>query len=143
MKKRFVVALLGLGLPLTGMAEIYKWTDANGQVHFGQTPPPQGQFERVRPAESGGLDPGLSKFVEESDKANAAADKAHQTELKSKADKAEQCAKARERVSVMEQKGSHKMFMPSTDGTDPARMTDEEFQKRLDEAKKAETSSCG
>jgi hypothetical protein len=37
-----VVVVLGLGLVLPAVAEVYRWTDANGQVHYGARPPPQG-----------------------------------------------------------------------------------------------------
>ena len=33
-------------------AEIYTWTDANGVVHYSQTPPPQGQGEAIEAPEA-------------------------------------------------------------------------------------------
>ncbi|MEZ5480247.1 MAG: DUF4124 domain-containing protein [Thiolinea sp.] len=32
--------LLGIGLSCTAQAEIFKWTDADGNTHYTQTPPP-------------------------------------------------------------------------------------------------------
>ena len=143
MNHRLIFAVLSLSLPLTGMAEIYRWTDATGQVHYGQTPPAQGQYQVVHPADTSGLSPGLTKFVDQADKANAEAEKAHQAELKSKAESAERCAKARERVSMLESHGPHRMFIPGASSTaEPARMTDEEFSKRLASAQKEEADSC-
>lgn len=37
------VALLG-----TAQAKVYKWTDANGKVHYGERPPPGADVENVR-----------------------------------------------------------------------------------------------
>ena len=143
MKAHLLLVALGIGLPLAGMAQIYRWTDATGQVHYSQTPPNGGQYERVHPADSSGLNPGLNKFVGDTDKANAEADKAQQAEVKKKAESAEACAKARERVSTMEEKGPHRMFISGASSTAaPARMTDEEFNKRLADAQKEVSDNC-
>jgi hypothetical protein len=37
-----VVATLLLAVPLAAAAEVFRWTDENGQVHYGQRPPPGG-----------------------------------------------------------------------------------------------------
>lgn len=44
---RIPTALLLLLLPLAPEAaqRLYKWTDAQGNVHYTQTPPPSGQYE--------------------------------------------------------------------------------------------------
>ena len=38
--QRFCLFLI-LSIPLLASAQVYKWTDANGQVHYSQTPPPE------------------------------------------------------------------------------------------------------
>ncbi len=44
----FLVTLSALALPAT--AGMYKWTDADGQVHYTQSPPPDGmQGEELKP----------------------------------------------------------------------------------------------
>lgn len=49
MKKLALLILAVLILAFTGTsnAEIYKWTDKNGQVHFGDAPPPEENFEAL------------------------------------------------------------------------------------------------
>ena len=42
-----LLACCGLSLPL--QAEIYRWVDANGQVHFGERPRPGAETVEVRP----------------------------------------------------------------------------------------------
>lgn len=43
---RFLVLLLAT-LSFSAFAQVYKWTDENGNVHFGNQPPP-GQHEEVK-----------------------------------------------------------------------------------------------
>lgn len=50
--KRAIPALLGTTLALTaavstGAERVYKWTDADGVIHFSANPPPEGPVERV------------------------------------------------------------------------------------------------
>lgn len=39
---RFLSVVLGLCLSLTATAEVYRWVDADGKVHYSGRPPPQG-----------------------------------------------------------------------------------------------------
>lgn len=44
----FALGLTGallLAVPPASAAEIYQWTDANGVVHYSDTPPPNGQYD--------------------------------------------------------------------------------------------------
>lgn len=44
----FLIALLAI--PLAAGAQVYKWTDANGTVHYADAPPKQGDnYEKVDP----------------------------------------------------------------------------------------------
>jgi glutaredoxin len=50
-------ALLGLVLLVVagaGAAQVYKWTDAQGTVHYGDTPPPQQRTRQLKPTAPGG-----------------------------------------------------------------------------------------
>jgi len=59
--RRLVGGLVGCTLALGGQAGIYKWTDAQGRVHFGDRPG-AGQSEEVRlPASHGTSPPGASQ----------------------------------------------------------------------------------
>ncbi|WP_157729949.1 DUF4124 domain-containing protein [Bacterioplanes sanyensis] len=44
---RSAVAIALISLAAVASAEIYRWTDANGKVHFGDRPPPQVEKETV------------------------------------------------------------------------------------------------
>jgi hypothetical protein len=47
---RRLLFLAGLCLPWPAAAEVYRWTDAAGQVHYGGRPPPQGAQRLDLPA---------------------------------------------------------------------------------------------
>src|SRR5204863_7062656 len=53
---RLALAALLLGCAATAAAQLYRWTDDKGKVHFGDTPPPAGarnvQKKAVGPASS-------------------------------------------------------------------------------------------
>lgn len=39
---RLLLAIVVMGLVVPAAAAVYRWTDANGQVHYAQRPPPEG-----------------------------------------------------------------------------------------------------
>jgi len=137
---RTFALLLGL-MPLVAAAQqIYRWTDSNGGVHFSQNPPTSGAYTNVTPSNtSPGPDPayhpGKSVLDQPSDQ------NARQAALKSKAENEERCAKANERVSFLEEKTAHRLYKTGPDG-EPARLTDEEFDQELSDAKAAAAKYC-
>jgi hypothetical protein len=137
------ITAFALLLPATAMAQIYRWTDSSGQIHYSQTPPDEGSYERVNPAAgpTGSDGGGVRSFLSGTDKAEAEAAKVHQQQLQAKADKAERCAKARERISFLEQNTAHRLMVKGADGQ-PSRMTNEQFDQEVGEARKAETANC-
>lgn len=44
---RVVVCCLGVLLALSAQAEVYRWVDANGKVHFSDKAPVQGAVEKI------------------------------------------------------------------------------------------------
>jgi len=42
MRCLLIISFLCLAWPLPAVAEVYRWVDADGQVHYGERPPPQG-----------------------------------------------------------------------------------------------------
>lgn len=64
------LALVPLALALTppvATAEVFKWAEADGSVHYGDSPPAQGRNVRVLPKNAGYLSviPGMSKEEKE------------------------------------------------------------------------------
>jgi hypothetical protein len=134
-------ALLLGGAPLLASAQIYKWTDANGEVHFSQSPPKVGNYEDVTPQfpASGS---GSQAYRHSAAAANGGDDAAKQHALQAKADDEERCAKARERISFLQEKTAHRLMVTGEDGQ-PARMTDEQFNQELQDAQDAASKYCG
>lgn len=46
---RRLIFMMLLLTPVSGWAEIYRWTDANGQVHYGEQPGPGAETINVNP----------------------------------------------------------------------------------------------
>lgn len=143
MNRAFALALLLCSLPLAASAQIYKWTDANGQVHFSQNPPQQGNFQDVTPQlPVSGAATGSAPAKRRVRSASAgSSDDAAQQQLQAKADNEERCAKARERISFLQEKTAHRLFVTGDDGQ-PARMTDDQFDQQLKDAQDAAGKYC-
>jgi glutaredoxin len=48
MTPRRLLLLALLALPLTAASEIYRWTDAQGKVHYSDNPPPEAQAKQIK-----------------------------------------------------------------------------------------------
>jgi hypothetical protein len=132
-----LLALALCSLPLAAAAQqIYKWTDANGVVHFSQNPPADGSYENVTPNLP---PPGSAPKYHVNDQTGAAHSDPQATQAS--ADNEERCAKARERVAFLEDKTAHRLFTTGADGQ-PSRMTDEEFDSAVKDANDAAQKYC-
>ena len=144
MRMNKILALLLCGLPLAASAQIYKWTDANGQVHFSQNPPKTGSYSDVTPQLpiSGTSTGGSSAPRSASGAASSSGSSApSQQAMQASADKAERCAKANERISFLQEKTAHRLYVTGDDGQ-PARMTEEQFDQQLKDANDAAAKYC-
>ncbi len=137
------IALLLCSLPLAASAQIYKWTDDKGQVHFSQNPPAQGNYQDVTPElpVSGTSTSAPAKHPRSAASGSSGGDAAQQQALQAKADNEERCAKARERISFLQEKTAHRLFVTGDDGQ-PSRMTDEQFNQQLQDAQDAASKYC-
>ncbi len=145
MSLRPLLSLL-ICLPLAApCAEVYSWSDSNGVRHFTQEAPPKGvQFVKI-PVEStspfSGA-PGSGTSTPKKDTVLGGGPKTREAGLKLKAETLERCAKARERITYLEEKTARRLFKPAPDGGEPARYTDEEFNAELGVARAAESANC-
>ncbi len=48
MKTRFLFTVISLALAIPAAADIYKWVDSNGNVHYSNTPPPDVKRTKVK-----------------------------------------------------------------------------------------------
>lgn len=147
MKVTSVLLIAAAGM-LTGTAaadRIYRWTDANGLTHFSSQPPPNGTYQLITPApppptSAPGID-AIGKRSKEIDGERAGVRKARQDALLAKAEDAEKCAKARERVAYLDAHPAHRLFTVGKDGAE-SRMTDEQHDAEMAKARDVISNAC-
>lgn len=106
---RFVVALVALGCSQIALAQIHKWTDEDGQVHYSSTPPPQGaraldapSGEGVSTVSDSNTDRGAREAFLRDRRTKREAEAAAAAErAEARAEKARRCAEARKRYAQL------------------------------------------
>jgi hypothetical protein len=143
------VSLLVCALLLAQYAHagVYKWTDAQGRVHYSDTPPPRQEAQRLRTgrtdeAEAAAARRSLADKLSDSElrrkKAQEDEDRRKAEEEKRRA-KAEQCTRAREQLQILQQN------MPIVRVDPQGRryfMGDAERAAAIQEAQKRADESC-
>ncbi len=129
-------------------AEIYQWTDEKGRKHFSQTPPPSGQYSQKEikvspPADQAAAKARLDKLREQRKKAQA--EKQQQKEAAQRqASKAKQrqrnCDNARQHLQGLELRP--RVLLRNPDDGSVTRLTEEERQQRIDQAKEQIKEYC-
>lgn len=148
-----------LFLPALAFADpsVYRWTDAAGQVHFSQTPPPVGtQYDLIQGGKvaattpSGGSPRGPTadethkreqEFIKNAEAERKAKSDAKEKEKTAKAEAAVKCAAAQERATFLEEHTARGLITKAADGT-YTRVPQDDFLKQLDAAKKDVTTHC-
>ena len=93
--------------PALGAAKIYKWTDANGQVHFDSSPPPGQTAEKVLIRKGVDAPPAApATTTAASTDSNATGDGKIEMSPQQRAELSTYCNSMRERISVLKQGGS-------------------------------------
>lgn len=141
--------LLCLSLVLPGgaaAAGMYRWVDGAGVVHYAQAAPQGHAAQRIDPqlpppTSAPGIS-GIDSFTRHYAADRAGADKARQAALRSKAERAEQCAKARQQISALQTATAHRLFVTGADGQ-RSRMTEDQFKQHLQQAQSRADASCG
>ncbi|GAC1624475.1 MAG: DUF4124 domain-containing protein [Nevskia sp.] len=145
MKVLVLVLLCVLPTGAAVSAEIYRWVDAGGGVHFSQDPPSDRPYQRVTPqlapATPAPHVESLRKAQRSAEDAESESNKTRSAGLKLKAETLERCAKARERLSYLQEKTAHRLFKTGPDGQ-PARYTDEEFNAEIKKAQGEADQTC-
>jgi hypothetical protein len=143
-----VMALLIVTAP-NAYAKIYKWIDADGKVQYSRTPPPEGQFNEVKPGPPPGESPDAAnrelqdhlKRQEESENQDEA-DKMAKKEMASKQAKLEQdCGNTRSELTKLENNSGPRLSVMEN-GEMVRGMSEDERQSRIAEAKKFISENC-
>lgn len=124
---------------------MYRWVDAAGTIHFAANPPERGHYQKIDPQlpppTSAPAKAAAAQYSETYEAQQAKQEKAHEAQLKTKAHDAAVCAKARQSISALENATAHRLYTTQPDGS-RKRMTQPEFQKRLNKAKAIAASYC-
>ena len=105
---RRLICICLLLLPALSAAEIYRWTDANGQIHFGEQPGAGAQRIEVKPqvverdAATREREERLRKVLDARSQEQAAV---QQKQAQKNAKRNEECSKLRQSLAELEQGG--------------------------------------
>ena len=157
MKKLIALIMLGLlaASPSLLASKIYKWTDKEGNVHYGEQPPAKnaremklrkGPAPQAKPAKSGGtLDKQASQpeskgsFLDNLAKEREEKAKADEIAAKEKARFNKNCSYARKNLASLKIGG--RRFEVDEDGN-PSALDDKQIQERQQEAQKDVQKWC-
>lgn len=134
--------ILGLAAWPALAGNIYKWKDAQGQLHYSQTPPARGtvqlqpqnhvqsgiRLQAPVPAASATTAPPVAKPATD---ANAPA-----PAPETKQAKAQRCSESQQRLVFLEEHPARRLFVKGADGSE-SRMTEEEHAARVVKAQEA------
>lgn len=140
-------ALLLLGLmPALAMAQVYRWVDAQGVVHYSQEPPPKGSYNAVRPdpppATPAPARDSAGAFLKQAEQQQADAAQRKAKDAETAAAAKQLCTRAREVLTELESGPPNRFYTKNPDGS-TSRMPSEEWQRRRDAASAAVSQTCG
>lgn len=129
-------------------AEVYRWVDDHGTLHYSQTPPPAGRYEKVRPdvppPTPAPAREALGEYLRRNEDAAAQQDQARARErerAQQAQTEAERCAAARRVLTALETGPRNRMAVENDDGT-LSRMTDEQWASQRARALEVVAQSC-
>jgi hypothetical protein len=149
MKHYFVIVVLSL-LSLNANAALNKWVDADGKVHYSDTPPPEVSAQTVRNVSGKGQADAPASYSPKSyaereaemKKSKQAKDEASQKQAQKDADaeaKKNNCAAARENARILEE--SPRLVTYDANG-ERSFIDDSTRAQRLEDARKTISSNC-
>lgn len=130
-------------------AAMYKWVDEQGRVQYGQTPPPAGRFEELRPGPPPSQSPEEAEQelkarlqrLDESQKQRDTAKKQKQEEAAQQAKRDVLCEQARKRLAVLQNNPGPRIGIIVNDQVE-RRMSEDERQQALVETQKVIDERC-
>ena len=142
-----VLLVLAIGAQAAGKKQIYKWVDDQGKVHYTQQAPVGRSAQKMKNAPPPAANPDainedLKKQVEAMEERLAGKDEAATAARKQAENEKiikQNCATARKNLAALQQ-GANKAYM-TPDGK-VARLTEEDRQRRISEAKQQIEKYC-
>lgn len=144
-----VIAVIALFSLPAAHAQIYKWTDAAGTVHYSQTPPTNGDFREMPAAappsssadESEQQMQTLIKRQQESDQREQDEKAKAQAEAAKQLERIRLCAKAQKDLNRLQTIPSNRL-LARKDGEVIGRMTEEQRQDQIATLEKITKENC-
>ncbi|MDM4771144.1 DUF4124 domain-containing protein [Solimonas sp. SE-A11] len=137
--RRTALALCLLLAPALAGAQAYRWVDAQGQVHYSQTPPAQGQYGQVAPPPPS---PGASPHLEAMEAVGQSpTDKAREQRQAASAERQRQqrCEQARRQSAHMQGTG---VYYSADQKGDRSYLSPQQIDQRRAEARAAVQEHC-
>lgn len=141
---RFCALVLML-LPLAAAAQVYRWKDDQGRIHYSQVPPPGAATRELAPPPPPSAAPNqdsLNKSLQDSAKAEAKAREQQAKAAEETASRQRECQSLREQIAFMDQNTARRMQTTDAQGN-VARVTTEQFDARRAELEARAASVCG
>lgn len=141
-----LIVLLSLGLAVPALADVYRWTDEDGRVHYGDQPPPGIDGEQVdldvQPAGAGppDFDTVRERLDERHRQRREQRDQARR-EREAERTREEQCVAARDRLQQFEATPPMRTTTTEDDGTIRL-LTLGERNERLEDLRERVASLC-
>jgi hypothetical protein len=142
---RFFLGILLAAAPLFAAAQVYRWVDDRGQVHYSQVAPPGRDAQPVGPPPPPQAAPNQDNLNQSMKDANEAAPK-KQAEAdrlaQNQANVADYCKQLREQLDYLDAKTARRLGGTDEKGN-VTRVTEEEFQQRRNDILKGLAERCG
>ncbi|WP_221800186.1 DUF4124 domain-containing protein [Oceanobacter mangrovi] len=142
-----LAATMALGLvclTTSATADVYRWVDEKGQVHFGSQPPraDEGLAERydVRLNYEGQAAERKSLVDIANPKTDQTTTTAEASNVIKPGEKKENCSKGKQYMETLGGNRSRRFKIPGTDEVRP--LTDDEYQQEVAKAKKVISENC-
>ena len=130
--RRALLVLVAAALPLAAHAQMYKWKDQYGQIHFTQLPPKDAKAEIISGPPPPSLNPNqdaLNKSLGDAQKASPEKQKSAEVAAQQQAQRQENCRQAIERVAYLDAHTPRRLATKDESGN-VSRMSDEEFARQ-------------
>ena len=140
-----LLALLLLALPIAAGAQVYRWKDKNGQVHYSQVPPPGAEARTLAPPPPPSASPNqdaLNKSLQDAAKAEPKAREEAIKAAEAQASRQRECQSLREQIAYMDQNTARRMTTTDAQGN-VSRVTTDQFDARKAELQSRMSSVCG
>jgi hypothetical protein len=142
--KRALTTLLLACLPMIAAAEVYRWVDEHGQVHYSQTPPKQPGYGTVAPPPPASAAPNqetLLKALDEGRQQEAERNAQQAKAAQEQAQRQQRCRQAREQLAYLREHPPFRLLKTDDKG-EVSRVTEAEYLQRQAEFQKVERENC-